>query len=1102
MKPNILLRATLRQPVRAALMWLLVALVSFAFVANLTEFIVVERETARLGGFYQTIGTLQGREANITAGAELLAESRYIAFLEQRRVVSGVMRDYHNADASTRNRFDRLHAIHSAVLYGTVLTIGARYNTTSRQSMETGSPARWFYIVTVQVRDRIAGFPEYTPDVRPITVYVPIETHEATPLRVGQQYLMRVCFFPYNETTTRIPIMNIAGQPSVTGPYFLLPLYLGSAEIRHWWLSATLAGTAWGPPRTLPIPQVPFVPVEPGAYIDLNTPEWAALREDLEILGANQRSMAVIGTQDMTAMPTVWAGIRRITLTQGRWLTAEDNAEARRVTVIPAQLARLRGIRLGDTIAMTLRDNQTYWSLRPNPIEQQRGILAAFWDYHGYITRDQHGFWRDFPTVEEEYTVVGIYRDYRDYGAEFGDMSQIVMYVPDSTIPEAFGGFSRWGTRHDLFSFTLRSHQDMDAFMAENREALAELRLNISFIDNNAEAFWNIIDPLRQSKRVSVVVYTLLLLLALALTSFLYLRQRQKEYAVMRALGVPKRSAIRQMLTPIGWIGLLGIAAGGIPAWRYALGQAAEALARLYQPWRRGEAIAHGEFVPISTVWLMLLCAAVFALLIGMVLAGAVRLSQKSVLAMLQGGAAARRHHPPGCAGTPPIEGNEDAQTQFPSTGGVARSAGVVSPVLHYPRNNPAALHVLSFAFRHIRRTPLKTILTAATAILFVVALGWFTRLMARNEADIGRLYDMARIEAEAVSAESGVNAVALYKRGVDAILEGRHFQHAAVTTYHSWGIRTHGGGAAFELRLRATNHPDQAVDPFWQGVAIQYAPGYGNRLFTERDTQWPGGAPVVVHADLLERLGLSLGERAELFNTATGSATGITIAGTYRLRGESEDQPGSVNATVLVPLAFIDSPRAGAWYIPPTVGIDRTHWNAWFAAAEFVIHPAFNRDLNAATRQIDTILARPFAGPEPMRLAVYDEELRLVIAPMEGLLSLLTMLYPVLLAVSVLIAAGLALLMAMQSTKNAALLRILGTTKRRVSVMLCVEQGLVCAAGLAVGLAAVFLLFGGDTAQPLAAAGLYLGGALIGSIFAAWRITAKKPLELLQVKE
>jgi len=136
----------------------------------------------------------------------------------------------------------------------------------------------------------------------------------------------------------------------------------------------------------------------------------------------------------------------------------------------------------------------------------------------------------------------------------------------------------------------------------------------------------------------------------------------------------------------------------------------------------------------------------------------------------------------------------------------------------------------------------------------------------------------------------------------------------------------------------------------------------------------------------------------------------------------------------------------------------------------------------------------------------VWDEQLRIVVSQLEENLSILKVLYPVVMVVSALIAAGLCFLLLLQKSREAAILRVLGTTRTAVRLVLIAEPFCLSILGVIVGLGLSVLLWISSGLVPvgslLTSAGLYLAGALVGLVGGAIVITQKKPLELLQVKE
>ena len=119
---------------------------------------------------------------------------------------------------------------------------------------------------------------------------------------------------------------------------------------------------------------------------------------------------------------------------------------------------------------------------------------------------------------------------------------------------------------------------------------------------------------------------------------------------------------------------------------------------------------------------------------------------------------------------------------------------------------------------------------------------------------------------------------------------------------------------------------------------------------------------------------------------------------------------------------------------------------------------------------------------------------------------QILETLYPIAFVTAVLIGAIIMGLLILQRAKEAATLRILGTTKNWTSSLLTVEQILLCILGLVLALAVLVALNGAGIIKTAEAIGLYIAvhviACLAGCIAAAVSVTKHKALELLQVKE
>jgi hypothetical protein len=512
-------------------------------------------------------------------------------------------------------------------------------------------------------------------------------------------------------------------------------------------------------------------------------------------------------------------------------------------------------------------------------------------------------------------------------------------------------------------------------------------------------------------------------------------------------------------------------------------------------------------FVPPPTYFLVIICAAVFLLLFTLVWYGSWKLSRRSILSVLQGGnvrktkttavSNAGRGDPvappnPLTASTGAVRGDPRV-LQNPSI-----DLSNMPPDPHqgsyYSRDSMAAS--ARFVYRYITRAPLGSALTAAIAAVFVLALGWMAWTVEHSHNEINRLYDTTPVYAELTSfdparphAQIGNSVIARIRDGGDVAAT-----NAALLTllFHVNGDRD------VDFQIQTFDNP-AAIFGTWKDTEIEYAEGWDAGLFNMTieniQEKWPP-LPVVMSSHAAQILGFGLGDRLEahIVQWVAEATTHIgwnwvrrpmpvdaVIAGIFESMGSGYD------AHVLMPLEVLGA------FTPD------------FHTGNFIINPAMNRELDDVAERMDEIARWNARGFSPLSFTIWDEELRLVIEPLEGALSLLVILFPVTLAVSLLIAAGLAVLKAMQNAKTIAGLRTLGITKFRVTLMLVSEQVAVCAVGLLAGLgilAAVYAAVGADGTGAVTRAALYLAGALAGSAGAVIATVMRKPLELLQVRD
>ena len=174
-----------------------------------------------------------------------------------------------------------------------------------------------------------------------------------------------------------------------------------------------------------------------------------------------------------------------------------------------------------------------------------------------------------------------------------------------------------------------------------------------------------------------------------------------------------------------------------------------------------------------------------------------------------------------------------------------------------------------------------------------------------------------------------------------------------------------------------------------------------------------------------------------------------------------------------------------------------------------FTLNPALNEDIDNAVQRLHVFLSeyqeRILGGQFNMRLLrldVADQELSMVVQSAEQTLQLLSMLYPIAIAVSAVIGLGLAAIIIMQNAKNIAIMCALGVKRLHTMLAIIAEYMLVCIFGIVLGLCAIMLVDGAILLNTFNSALPYFGGAVLGAVAGAIYATGRPPLDLLQVKE
>lgn len=1044
LQPNIFLRSTCRQPFRTVLLLLLTAVVVFAFTARAAEYLLVKQETERLGGYYRAIGQLSRLDA---AGQEngTSAEDA-ISLLENDHCVAFVDQPRYLSAV--------MQGIYNADTGGYASTALNTKNLdffftgtfTGTAGMESGEALCGF------VPEKLwSGYPEFIEAGRAVSVIVsPDEAADAVKaLEKGERYLVRGRFDASKDrmfSVTHIPAKFCALPLAENGPLFY---HIATGEELDWRAPA-LSGAA---------------------------AEMLRCRDE-------QSALMAVTTRDMSAMPDVQPD-SLLYLTDGRWLDGTDEAEQNRVCVLNDALAELRGLRVGDTIPLTFRNVR---------------------HSHGYTDYPANGDIPDYDTVSDTFEIVGLY----DY--TIADMRDATFYrnqafFPDSAVPAGFDPFQDMRTADGL-SFVLISPARKAEFLAQTQERLAALGLRAEFLENGWADFQAAVQPMLHASLYNLTVFALILLTALCVAAFFYLRARRRDAAIARALGVPAGVCVRQGTLPLALIGLAGTVCGTVPGWQYALRHGADTLASL--------SVYGGDAVGISLprYWLAAIFGVVFLLVFLLALGGMAYLSHRPALELLQGGVLAKQKEEKTAAkaaldrerGTPKLE-----------TAGARVSAAALSlPAVTTAKRSFGIAHTLRFVGCYIRRSKAKSLLVFLLAALFTAGLAAIQASILNSTTKVDALYKTVRVNLELVKRDStvyvkgGFIAQATMDRIVDTGFISSFYAEAecGVLGIKREDARNAAEGASAVSQdsvpqtpqalysLRSFSDLEGFLSGSGSGVDILYHAGWNEGMFSQDwgayDAACGGQAvlPVLLPQEIYEEYRIAPGERI-LMQIERGSGMDLRLmeaAGMY-----TGAVSGSSAPTILAPAGVMDVIMKGSPY---------------YSTARFSVDPGKNRELNTFRAALEEIANADSAGIVPLRTLLWDDALRGAVEPLENSIQLMKVLFPVTLFLSLLAAAGVSALLMLTEAREAAIMRVLGTTKLRSRIMLSLQMVFLVLGGLLPGLAGA-MVWAGSMGQAWAVFGMsalcaaaYLLCAAAGSAAGAVSVTNRPPLELLQVKE
>ena len=775
--------------------------------------------------------------------------------------------------------------------------------------------------------------------------------------------------------------------------------------------------------------------------------DFAPLRQLIQVTNDDIRTFDVVYTDDMASIRRV--SRNQLTAAQGRFLSPAD--EGNPVCVVSERFLTENGLHLGDTVTLKLGDHlmEQYAPLGAAAVTQ--GRYASEWTEQTFTIV---GTWQDTGgrrwQEHEHYSFysTGSLQE-QDYYWAYSDNT---VFVPVSFLPDSCD------TENHLFrpaeiSFIVRNAANIGAFGEESLSLVEALGLHYTWND----AGWPLIaEKLAETRKLTMMkllIFTAAALLAAGLTLYLFLYRRRREYAILRALGTPRRSAARAFWLPLMALAAFAAALGLAAAWLRSGAAAEKSAAEFAEAGLEAMPSAHIEVYLLGTLGLL----SVVALLAALYLRS---LGKRSPLSLLQDGN--RRKEKKG--GVQRTEISPEA---------LVRAAAVLAvPVT--ATGKPVRGFLRQYVFRHVRRAGAKTFLTLLLAALLVGAVGQLTVLRERY----GDMIQNVRVEASFYDGLSLYRAETLLKSGL-----------VSEPVY-----RTVFPEAELELEIAEvvlTNRMDSTVS-----APVTWLTGWD-----EESAMKDRGRICILPAPVMEKLGVELGDEVRVnelgciqylaYGHNTNPANeedGVALRDRYRpfytVVGRVETETTQATPVVYAPVSAFGSYS----FFGTTLYLD---------SAAFTLNDYHDAD---KLRQMAAEIQYTAKKPPVFSMDTSDAD------RIYRVYRLIETLYPLTVAAALILGTLLPVLMILQEQKEAAILRALGWSKKLTLRRLTLEQAVLCLSGLTLAIIALFAVNGLGFLGVILVPILYVIAHFALCVGASAAISAsilqKSPMRLLQVKE
>jgi len=1079
MKPKSSLKTLYRSPVRTILTFILLAAVTFALFSQVLEHVVTLREVNAAVSEYYGAGAVEIKEPDVwsersnrvdylwndgrvpmetwdelyrVAGGkdhtnltneqiDAISSMPYISGVDMRYMTAGVSDKYTRLDEGVQS-YDYAR---NCVIEGTIAEIGSY----THEDWDLAFDCT-LYLEDCEI---LAGNPIWEEDLNGITVTVNCNykaaLEEAAYVQFGFLNSVTAVHYPgYEENYGPDAVRNL----NVGDRYVFIVRY-GDNIYPDYYKTYGYALTYLTDPFLDTRPGIWHIEGAPENYLE--TEEYALLKEYVYMVNTDIHTFDVVYTRDMDSIRYVADGT--IGIVDGRTITPEDEADNPYVCVISQQVAQAYGLQVGSTITLNLGDKL---------FDQYRNL--------GAVAAVPERLSDSYTEVTLE--VVGIYTDIRDdtlaYSDPFWSYSKNAIFVPGVLLNVPESELEGHTFAPGEFSFTVDNAWDMEAFELEVMPQIGEMDLTLYFEDGG---WLEIAAIYKESEKLSVtklIVFSTAAAVTMCFTAYLYIIGRRRDYAIMRLLGTTKSKANFALQLPLGVVTIFAVALGSVLAVISTEKSIAES-----------ELLTKISQTAVSLDIHPMLIAAEILALTAIVL----------VVAEIMLGSLGRRT---------PLELMQTRQQKRKPKKKVAYAPEPETVVLgewtplgsaQWDGKKRHTEFVFGYIKRHVYRSKAKSLMfVLVTALLLNIT---------------GQMYIMKN-SYQQLFADTKITSNFVGEMELGEVFKLKKSDYVGDAYYQTTGnIEINKTYVKSVITTDIERYSEASID-------IVYAPGYDDTVMQDIS------GVLVIPKGILDEYGWKLGETvcvsvggryAEITTAAINEYHHVNGAPDY---GSMTDAEKKAYRTELTEKLKPDIEAEYAKYTNDFV-IAGTFESEILYLNDVVFTPgmAVNNDGygNMLIPQIIELTVADNSKVEDYRkyaehmISLYPENITFVMDTskldnLENNIAVVSSLIPIITVAVMVIGAFLCGLIIVQTSKDIAIMRVLGTSKRKTRAIIVLEQMILCIIGIII--AVIVLALRGALAQMLWVFGVFALVILSASIVASVAASRKNVLELLQTKE